>query len=80
VLALACTHAKAAGAESMERMRVAAEGGSPAGSGREAMLEARVGDQDAALRERIAEITAVGDEVERAQARRRCQGAHRRAW
>ena len=33
------------------------------------MLEARVGDQDAALRERIAEITAVGDELERAQAR-----------
>ncbi|MBA2712384.1 MAG: lytic murein transglycosylase [Rubrobacteraceae bacterium] len=33
------------------------------------VLEARVGEQDAALRDRIEEITAVGDELELAQAR-----------
>ena len=33
------------------------------------MLEARVEEQDAALRDRIEEITAVGDELEEAQAR-----------
>jgi peptidoglycan hydrolase CwlO-like protein len=52
-----------------------AEGGAPAGSGREAALEARVEEQDAALRERIGEIAAVGSELERAQARADDAGA-----
>jgi soluble lytic murein transglycosylase-like protein len=63
VLALVLTYARSAGAQH------AAEGGTPVGSGREAVLEARVEEQDAALRERIEEITAVGSELERAQAR-----------
>jgi peptidoglycan hydrolase CwlO-like protein len=61
------TYARSAGAE--DTAQHATEGGTPAGSGREAALEARVEEQDAALRERIEEITAVGNELERAQAR-----------
>jgi peptidoglycan hydrolase CwlO-like protein len=67
VLALVLAHARSAGAE--DTAQHAAEGGTPAGSGREAELEARVEEQDAALRERIEEITAVGSELEWVQAR-----------
>jgi peptidoglycan hydrolase CwlO-like protein len=66
VLALVLAYARSAGAE--DTGRHAAEG-ITAGSGREAALEARVEEQDAALRERIEEITAVGSELEEAQAR-----------
>ena len=73
VLALVLAYARSAGAE--DTARHAAGGGTPAGSGREAALEARVEEQDAALRERIEEITAVGSELERAQARAEDAGA-----
>jgi soluble lytic murein transglycosylase-like protein len=65
VLALAFTYAREA--EGTARAQIASDGGTPAG--REAVLEARVEDQDAALRERIEEIAAIGDELEGAQAR-----------
>jgi soluble lytic murein transglycosylase-like protein len=68
-LAMVSAYATSAGAEGTARTQHAAERGTPAGSGREAVLEARVEEQDAALRERIEEITAVGSELERAQAR-----------
>ena len=68
-------YATSAGAEDAAGAQRAAEGGTPAGSGREAVLEARVEEQDAALRERIEEITAVGSELERAQARADDAGA-----
>jgi peptidoglycan hydrolase CwlO-like protein len=67
VLALVLAHARSAGAEGTARH--AAEVADPAGSGREAALEVRVEERDAALRERIEEITAVGSGLERAQAR-----------
>jgi peptidoglycan hydrolase CwlO-like protein len=66
VLALVLTYARSAGAE--DTVQHAAES-VPAGSGRQAALEARVEEQDAALRERIEEIAAVGSGLERAQAR-----------
>ncbi len=69
VLSLVFAYAGAAGAQSPARTQFAAEGGSQAGSARMPVLEARVGEQDAALRDRIEEITAVGDELELAQAR-----------
>jgi peptidoglycan hydrolase CwlO-like protein len=75
VLALVLAYARSAGAEDTARTRHAAEGGTPAGSGREAAFEARVEKQDAALRGRIKEITAVGSELERAQARADDAGA-----
>jgi peptidoglycan hydrolase CwlO-like protein len=68
-VALVCTYARAAGAESTVRSQHAPEEESPAGSRRAAVREARVEDQDAALRERMEQITAVGDALERAQAR-----------
>jgi peptidoglycan hydrolase CwlO-like protein len=67
VLALVLTYARSAGAE--DTARRAAEGDNPAGSGQEAALEAKVEERDAALRERIEEITALGSELEKAQAR-----------
>jgi membrane-bound lytic murein transglycosylase B len=73
VLALVLGYARSAGAE--DTAQRATEDGTPAGSGREAALEARVEEQDAALRERIEEITAVGSELERAQARADGAGA-----
>jgi len=69
VLALVLADATSAGAKDTTRAQHAVEGGTPAGSGREAALEARDEEQDAALRERIEEITAIGSELERAQAR-----------
>ena len=72
-MALAFTYTGAAGAESMARSQVAPEGGPSAG--RAAVLGARVEAQDAALRDRIEEITAVGDELEVAQARADHAGA-----
>jgi soluble lytic murein transglycosylase-like protein len=68
-------YATSAGAEEMARMQRAAERGTPAGSGREAVLETRVEEQDAALRESIEKITAVGSELERVQARADDAGA-----
>lgn len=76
VLTLAFTYAGAAGAQSQARPQFATEGESHAGSARILALEARVGEQDAALRDRIEEITAVGDGLERAQAR--AEGARER--
>ena len=73
VLALVLAHARSAGAEDMAQR--AAGGGTPTGTGREAVLEARVEEQDTVLRERIEEITAVGSELERAQARADDAGA-----
>ena len=67
VLALVLAYARSAGAEDKGRTRHA--------TGGEAVLEARVEEQDAALRERIEEITAVGSELERAQARADDAGA-----
>jgi hypothetical protein len=67
VLVMAFAYASAA--EGTARSRHAAEAGSSVGSGREAVLEARVEDQEAALRQRIEEITAIGSELESAQAR-----------
>jgi len=67
VLALVLAHARSAGAEGTARH--AAEEVDPAGSGREAALEARVEERNAALRERIEEITEVGSRLEKAQAR-----------
>jgi peptidoglycan hydrolase CwlO-like protein len=67
VLALSSMYARAAGAESMARSQAAFEGGPSAG--RADVLGARVEDQDAALRAGIEEITAVGEELEGAQAR-----------
>jgi chromosome segregation ATPase len=58
VLVLALTYPEVAGAESTARTQLASVGGSPAGSGQAAVLGARV-----------EEITAVGDELERAQSR-----------
>jgi soluble lytic murein transglycosylase-like protein len=69
VLALVMTYARSAGAEDTARTQKAAEEGTTAGAGREAMLEARVEEQDAVLREKIEEITAVGSKLEGAQAR-----------
>ena len=69
VLSLVFAYAGAAGAQSPARTQFAAGGESHAGFARIPALEARVGEQDAALRDRIEEITAVGDELERAQAR-----------
>ena len=67
VLALVLAYARSVGAEDTGRTQHA--------TGGEAVLEARVEEQDAALRERIEEITAVGSELERAQARADDAGA-----
>jgi hypothetical protein len=75
VLALVLAYARSAGAEDTARTRHAAAEDTPAGSGREAAFEAMVEKQDAALRERTEEITAVGRELERAQARADDAGA-----
>jgi peptidoglycan hydrolase CwlO-like protein len=75
MLALVLAYARSEGAEYTARTRHVAEGGIPAGSGREAALEARVEKQDAAMRERIEEITAVGSGLERTQARADDAGA-----
>ncbi len=68
VLTLAYAFGEAAGAQGPSLARDAI-GGSVAGSGRVPVLQERVDDRDAALRSRIEEITAVGDELERAQSR-----------
>src|SRR3712207_8505272 len=51
MLGLAWAHSRSAGAE--DTARHVAEGCIPAGSGREAALEAKIEERDAALRERI---------------------------
>jgi soluble lytic murein transglycosylase-like protein len=66
VVVFVLTYARSAGAE--DAAQHAAES-IPAGSGRGATLEAKVEEQDAVLRKRIAAITAVGNELERSQAR-----------
>jgi peptidoglycan hydrolase CwlO-like protein len=66
VLSLVCVYAGAAqGQVRAER----AGGESSTGSGRAHLLEAKVSDQDAALRKTIQEISTVGAELEGAQAR-----------
>jgi hypothetical protein len=66
LLVLVLAYARSAEADDARR---ANEGRPGVGSGREASLEATVEEQDAALRERIEEITAVGGRLEGAQAR-----------
>lgn len=66
VVSLAFTYA---GAQSPARTQDAAGGKSQAGTARTPALKARVDAQDAALRDGIEEITAIGDELELAQAR-----------
>ena len=69
VLSLVFVYAVAAGAQGPVRAQLAAEDSDAAGFTRVPILEAKIGDQDAALRESIEEITAVGAELDRAQAR-----------
>ncbi len=69
VLSLACAHAGAAGAQSPAQTQYETGDASLAGSTRAPVLEARVRDQDAALQDRIDEITAVGAALEAAQSR-----------
>jgi peptidoglycan hydrolase CwlO-like protein len=58
-----------AGAQELTRAQDAPEDASASRSTRMPMLEAKISDQDAALRESIQEISAVGAELERAQSR-----------
>ena len=51
VLALVLAHATSAGGEATARAQHAAEGGTPAGSWREAALETRVEEQDRLFRQ-----------------------------
>src|SRR5215210_5735806 len=76
VLSLAFAHAGAAGAQSPAQTQYATEEESLAGSTRAPVLEARVRDQDAALRDRIDEISTVGAELGEAQSR--AEGARAR--
>ena len=65
VFSLAIAHAGAAGAQSPARTQYQTEEGSI--TTRVPVLEARVRDQDAVLRDRIEEISTVGAELEEAQ-------------
>jgi membrane-bound lytic murein transglycosylase B len=76
VLSLAFAHAGAAGAQGPAQTQYATEEESLAGSTRAPVLEARYRDQDAALRDRIDEISTVGAELEGAQSR--AEGARAR--
>lgn len=67
VLSLAFVYAGAAGAQGPAQG--ATEDASVAGSARMPMLEAKISDQDAALRDSIREISTVGAELDRAQSR-----------
>ena len=67
VLSLVSVYAGAAGTQAPARGQSATEDASASRSSR--VLEAKIGDQDAALRESIREITAVGAELDEAQSR-----------
>jgi peptidoglycan hydrolase CwlO-like protein len=69
VLSLAFVYTGAAGAQGTVRGQHAAEDASVAGSTRQPILEAKISDQDAALRETIKEVSTVGAELGQAQAR-----------
>jgi peptidoglycan hydrolase CwlO-like protein len=69
VLSLALAHAGAAGAQGPAQTQYETEEAALAESTRVPDLEAKVRDQDAALRDRIEEISAVGAELEEAQSR-----------
>jgi peptidoglycan hydrolase CwlO-like protein len=69
VLSLVFTCVGTAWAQGPARTQQGAGGESRAGSARMPVLEERTEEQDASLQDRIEEITAVGDELERAQAR-----------
>jgi peptidoglycan hydrolase CwlO-like protein len=69
VLSVALAHAGAAGAQSPSQTQYATEEASLRGATPSSVLEAKVRDQDAALRDRIEEISAVGAELEEAQSR-----------
>ncbi|CAN5318073.1 hypothetical protein BH24ACT17_BH24ACT17_09940 [soil metagenome] len=67
VLSLAFVYAGAAGAQGPAQG--ATEDASVAGSARMPMLEAKISDQDAALRDSIREISTIGAELDRTQSR-----------
>jgi membrane-bound lytic murein transglycosylase B len=69
VLSLAFVYAGAAGAQGQARSQDATEGASVAGSTRVPVLEAKISNQDAALRDSIREISTVGAKVDQAQSR-----------
>ena len=66
-LALVC--AGVAGQQGQAGAEYTAEYAGVAGATRVPLLEAKISDQDAALRDSIKEISAVGDELDWAQAR-----------
>ena len=72
VLSLVFAYAGAAGAQSPAQTQYETEDTSLAGSNRAPVLEARVRDQDAALQDRIDEISAVGADLQEAQSRAEC--------
>jgi peptidoglycan hydrolase CwlO-like protein len=67
VLSLVCVYTGAA--QGQVRAERAGDDASSTGSGWAPMLEAKISDQDAALRKTIQEIATVGAELERAQSR-----------
>jgi len=69
VVSLVFVFAGAAGAQGLVQAQRAPEDASVAGSSQAPMLEAKISGQDAALRESIEEISAVGAELDRTQAR-----------
>src|SRR5215212_1209485 len=69
VLSLVFVYAGAAGAQGPARAQDAIEGASVAGSTRVPVLEAKISDQDAALRDSIQEISTVGAKLDQAQSR-----------
>ena len=69
VVSLVFVFAGAAGAQELVQAQRAPEDASVAGSSQAPMLEAKISGQDAALRESIEEISAVGAELDRTQAR-----------
>jgi peptidoglycan hydrolase CwlO-like protein len=69
VLSLAFVFAGVAGAQEPTRAQQATEHASDGGTTRMPMLEAKISDQDAALRDSMREISAVGAELDKAQSR-----------
>jgi membrane-bound lytic murein transglycosylase B len=69
VLSLVFVYAGAAGAQGQVRAERAGYDASSTGSERAPLLEAKIGDQDAALRKTIQELSTVGAELELAQSR-----------
>ena len=69
VLSLALVFAGVAGAQEPTRTQDVTEDAPTSGSTRMPMLKTKISDQDAALRDTIQEISAVGAELERAQSR-----------